>query len=109
MIPPLKIKGRRRRAIMGSLYARSLGLVNTHEAWYPGTVARKTSKNLARWGRRGGKARLRTMTAEERTASARGAVMARWALTPPEVRREIARKAVQARWAQVKAKKARSR
>jgi len=46
------------------------------------------------------------MTAEERTASARGAVMARWALTPPEVRREIARKAIQARWAQIKVKKA---
>jgi hypothetical protein len=43
---------------------------------------RKPSKTLRQYlavlGKRGGKARLKTMTAEQRTESARKAVLARW-------------------------------
>ena len=56
-------------------------------------------------GRKGGKARLHTMTAEERQRSARGAVLARWRKATAEERSESARKAVLARWAKAKTKK----
>ncbi len=55
---------------------------------------------------RGGKGRLRTMTAEERQRSARRAVLARWRKTPAEERSEAARWAVLARWARAAKKKA---
>lgn len=45
------------------------------------------SRHLAKLGRKGGKARLQTMTEEEREASARKAAQARWAKRkqkPPE-------------------------
>jgi hypothetical protein len=45
------------------------------------------SRHLAKLGRKGGKARLQTMTEEEREESARRAAQARWAKRkqkPPE-------------------------
>ncbi len=49
--------------------------------WYNRGVKRKRRKNpyAVALGRRGGKARLRTMTREERVRVARQAALARWA------------------------------
>jgi hypothetical protein len=66
-------------------------------------VKRKLLDPAAR-GRKGGKARLRTMTTEERQRSARTAVLARWLKATAEQKSEAARKAVLARWARVKKK-----
>jgi hypothetical protein len=57
---------------------------------------------LARAARLGGIARRTALTPEERTASARQAVLARWKRTPKAARSEAARKAVLARWAKAK-------
>ncbi len=54
-------------------------------------------------GRKGGKARLRTMTAQQRQHSAKRAVLARWRKATAEEKSEAARKAVLARWARTKA------
>jgi hypothetical protein len=43
-------------------------------------------------GRKGGKARAKSMTAAERSASARAAVLARWKKTPPKPGRRVRRK-----------------
>jgi len=60
---------------------------------------------LAWYGRKGGKARLRTMTKAERQEIARKAIKARYARTTKADRQEIARNAAKARWAKVKQKK----
>jgi len=49
-------------------------------------------------GRRGGKARAKALSPEERTASARKAATARTRQLSPEKRREIAQRAARARW-----------
>jgi hypothetical protein len=52
-----------------------------------------------RWvASQGGKARKKAMTPEERSASARKAILARWKKASREERRASARKAAQARW-----------
>lgn len=53
-------------------------------------------------GRKGGKARLEKMTAEERRRVANLGVKARLQKMTPEQRRRIARRAAKARWAQQK-------
>lgn len=68
-------------------------------------MVKKKLLDPAARGRKGGKARLRTMTVEERQRSARGAVLARWRKTTAEERSKAARKAVLARWARAKVKK----
>ncbi len=61
--------------------------------------------DYAALGRKGGKARLRTMTPEQRQEIAKAASRARHRKLTPEQRQKIARKAIQARWARVQAKK----
>jgi len=56
-------------------------------------------------GRKGGKASLRTMTPEERRRRARHAALSRHKLSTKQERSESARRAVLARWAKVKAAK----
>ena len=41
-------------------------------------MAKRKNPEAVKLGRRGGKARLKTMTAEERSEAARKAVLARW-------------------------------
>lgn len=70
---------------------------------YIGTMSReKKPPDYAALGRKGGKARLRTMTREERQDIARRAARAWFKKTTKEQRQAIARKAVQARWARAR-------
>lgn len=75
--------------------------MRTKQSYTDVMVKRRLFDRAAR-GRKGGKARLRTMTGEERQRSARRAVLARWRKTTAEERSEAARKAVLARWARAK-------
>lgn len=59
-------------------------------------------------GRRGGLARKRSLSREERRAIAQAAAVARWDKTPAKARSDGARKAVLARWERAKAGKAAS-
>ena len=59
---------------------------------------RPTAVDFVRWGRQGGKARARRMTAQARHDSALRAGLRRWAGVSAEARFAHARKAVAARW-----------
>ena len=61
-------------------------------------MAKRKLLDPADRGRKGGKARLRTMSPEQRQRSARRAVLARWRKATAKERSEAARKAVLARW-----------
>jgi hypothetical protein len=62
-------------------------------------TVRKAAQVLSQLGAsKGGKARARSMTAEERRESASKAGKARLKKISPERRKEIARKAIAARW-----------
>ncbi len=80
-----------------------MAVVNTYVLWYDGSMRRKRF-SVAEVAHLGGIARRNVLTPEERAASARQAVLARWKRTPKAARQEAARKAVQARWAQEKEK-----
>ena len=59
----------------------------------------KTAAEYVRWlASRGGKARAKALTPEERSAATRKAALARWKKVSREERRNIARKAAQSRW-----------
>ena len=57
-----------------------------------------TSREYARWGRRGARALNAALSAAERSESARRAVVARWKRTPKAARTDAARLAVRVRW-----------
>jgi hypothetical protein len=68
----------------------------------------KPKPDWASYGRKGGKARLRTMTKAQRQAVARKgarAAQARWKTLTPEQRQEAVRRAVLARWKKHRASK----
>ncbi len=65
----------------------------------------KRQPDYAALGRKGGKARLRTLSSAQRREIASKAGRARLRKITPEQRREIARKAIRIRWARVRAKK----
>ena len=69
-------------------------------------VMRKTKQqpDYAALGRKGGKARLRTLSPAQRREIASKAGRARLRKISPEQRREIARRAIRIRWARAKAK-----
>lgn len=72
------------------------------------TMRQNSQKMLtvAEAGRRGGKARLKKMSREERVRVAQLGVQARLKKLTADQRREVARKAAQARWQREKAKEA---
>jgi hypothetical protein len=72
-------------------------------------MIRKKLLDPAERGRKGGKARLLSMTPEERQFGARRAALARWRGMTKVQRREIGRKTAQARWARERAKGRKSR
>jgi len=65
----------------------------------------KKQPDYAALGRKGGKARLRTLSPEQRREIASKAGRARLRKISAERRREIARKAIRIRWAHARAKK----
>lgn len=65
----------------------------------------KRAPDWAAYGRRGGKARLRTMTKAQRRAVARLGVKAFLEQTTPKQRSETATKAAHARWARYRKQK----
>ncbi len=69
-------------------------------------MARGKLRSPADRGRKGGKARLRTMNAEERSRVARRAALARWSRTTKAERRDALRKAISARQARRRAARA---
>jgi len=70
---------------------------------YSGAVAKPTKPpDYAALGRKGGKARLRTMTPEQRQEIAKAASRARQRKLTPEQRRTIALKAIRTRWAKAR-------
>ncbi len=73
---------------------------------YSGGVAKvKKQPDYAALGRKGGKARLRTLSPEQRREIASRAGRARLRKVSAERRREIAREAIRIRWARTRVKK----
>ena len=74
------VHGNGLRHVAGQLYAKRVGMSSL--LFFAPKMAKKKSllsRHLAKLGKKGGKARLETMTEEERKESARKAALARWA------------------------------